>query len=149
MANIALISPSQNAYSETFIHAHKEYLSGKVFYYYGGLENQYLEGFGNLSNTKRRNFYKLKRKFYHKTYTWYHQQFIKESFIKNKIEVILAEYGPTANTYLSLIKELRLPLIVHFHGYDASVNQIIKRNNNYNEVFKYANYIVAVSRKME
>ena len=33
--NLAIISPAQNAYSETFIQAHKKNLKGKIFYHYG------------------------------------------------------------------------------------------------------------------
>jgi len=147
--NIALISPSQNAYSETFIQAHKNGLEGNIFFYYGTLQNQYLEGCENLKDTRKKNIYKIKRKLFNKSYSWYHQQFIQDSFIKNKIEVVLVEYGTTAQTYLPLIKELKLPLVVHFHGYDASIFEVIEGNSNYTEVFKYATYIIAVSRKME
>ena len=33
--NIAIFSPNQNPYSETFIQAHKKNLKGKIFYHYG------------------------------------------------------------------------------------------------------------------
>lgn len=39
---IALISPNQNAYSETFIQAHKNNLDEEVKYYYAG----FLQPFG-------------------------------------------------------------------------------------------------------
>ena len=32
--NLAIISPSKNAYSETFIQAHKKNFREKTFYYY-------------------------------------------------------------------------------------------------------------------
>jgi len=60
----------------------------------------------------------------------------------------LAEYGTTAEMYLESIKELNIPLIIHFHGYDASKKQIIKANNNYRKSFDYASYVIAVSKKM-
>ena len=43
-ANIALLSPSENMYSETFIQAHKERLKGNIFYYYSGELPTKLEG---------------------------------------------------------------------------------------------------------
>jgi colanic acid/amylovoran biosynthesis glycosyltransferase len=49
MKNIAVISPSQNAYSETFIHAHKSLPNICVKYYYDGSLPGYLEGLGKLS----------------------------------------------------------------------------------------------------
>ena len=33
--NVALISPNKDAYSETFIKAHKELLDGEVYFLYG------------------------------------------------------------------------------------------------------------------
>ena len=40
------MSPSQNAYSETFIQAHKNLLKENVKYYYGTIHNIKLEGVG-------------------------------------------------------------------------------------------------------
>jgi len=45
---IAIVSPSQNTYSETFIQAHLK-LKGDIYYYYGGLTPKYLRGYGSLS----------------------------------------------------------------------------------------------------
>lgn len=146
--HIALISPSQNVYSETFIQAHKKLLKGKVYFYYGSPENNILEGVGELRRDSRRYLYKLQRRFFNRSHTWYHNQFLRESFIKNEINVVLAEYGPTAQIYLPLIKKMKLPLIVHFHGYDASVYSVIERHDNYKDVFEYASAVVVVSKKM-
>lgn len=145
--NIALFSPNQNIYSETFIHAHKSRLKGNIFYYYGPLYKTFLDGHGSLS--KRGVLYlKIKRKVLGKTYTWYFEQLIKKSLIRQKISVVLAEYGPKAHTLLPIVKSLDLPLIVHFHGFDASIFEVIKKHKNYKEVFDTAQYIVVVSKKM-
>ena len=146
--NIAILAPSKNAYSETFIQAHKELLAGNIFYYYGSLENTTLEGRGILNKTNKKLFYKFKKFFLKKSHVWYYEQFFLESFKKNKIEVIFAEYGPTAQQCLSIAQKLNLPLIVHFHGFDASVFDILRKFRNYKEVFDYATYIVVVSKKM-
>jgi colanic acid/amylovoran biosynthesis glycosyltransferase len=69
--------------------------------------------------------------------------------LDNKIDVVLAEYGTHAHHILPFIKEINLPLVVHFHGYDASMYDVIAKCNSYSEVFVYANKIIAVSRKME
>ena len=70
------------------------------------------------------------------------------SFKKNQIDVVLAEFGDTGHKAVKICKELKLPLIVHFHGYDASIFEIIKGNNNYKEVFETASFVVVVSKKM-
>ncbi|GAA4316325.1 glycosyltransferase [Pontixanthobacter gangjinensis] len=146
--NIALISPSRDAYSETFIRAHKENLKGKVFYYYGATSDLILEGQGPISNSVFKNYYKLDRKVNKKPYSYYYDKLLSRSFKKNKIQVVLAEYGPTANKFLRVIIENELPLIVHFHGYDASRKSVINQNERYSRVFEYATYIIAVSKKM-
>ena len=147
MINTAIISPSQNAYSETFIQAHKN-LEGKIFYYYGDKSFLHLEGEGPLSNMPNTTLLKVKRKLLKKSYTYLHEKLLIKSFSKHNIQVVLAEFGNTAAIHLPVIKQLDLPLIVHFHGYDASRADIIKRYNYYKEVFDYASYIIAVSKKM-
>ena len=37
---IAILSPSENKYSETFIQAHRKYLKGEIFYYSGGASSE-------------------------------------------------------------------------------------------------------------
>ena len=45
---IAMVSPSLNAYSETFIQAQKNGLESEVFYYYGEILPTHLENYGEL-----------------------------------------------------------------------------------------------------
>lgn len=145
--NIALCAPNKDVYSETFIHAHKLNLRGKVFYYYGSLQQIALEGKGRLDNSANWNLL-LKRKLLRKPLSWYQQELLKKSFLKNDIDVVLAEYGPKAQSLLPVVKDLKIPLVVHFHGFDASVKDVILGNNNYQEVFQTAKYVVVVSKKM-
>jgi glycosyltransferase involved in cell wall biosynthesis len=71
------------------------------------------------------------------------------SLRKEKVDIILAEYGPTAADSLPVIKHLKIPLIVHFHGYDASQKDIIEQyGKKYKEVFDYAFKVIVVSKKM-
>jgi colanic acid/amylovoran biosynthesis glycosyltransferase len=145
--NIAIISPSKNAYSETFIQAHKN-LEGNIFYYYGDKSFLSLEGEGSLHNSPNSFLIKLKRKILRKPFDYYFNELLKRSLRKNSIDVVLAEYGTTAQEQLEVVKDLNLPLIVHFHGFDASRKDILKRYNNYAAVFEYAKYIIVVSKKM-
>ncbi len=148
MLNIAIFTPSQNPYSETFIQAHKNYLKGNVFYYYGR-KNIQLEGVSSLSSPLERRILNLKRRFLKKPSRFIQETIILNSLRKNKIDIVLAEYGTHAHFILPYIKKAGLPLVVHFHGYDASVTEVVKKHNNYKEVFQYATKVVAVSRKME
>jgi len=145
---VAIVSPSKNSYSETFIQEQKNGLKGEVFYYYNGELPKYLEGCGLLLSSRTSFISKLKRLFKISQFTAYETAFI-QSLKKNKIQVVLAQYGPTGNRILNICKFLNIPLVVHFHGYDASVKSIIEQHNNYKEVFKYATKVIAVSKQME
>ncbi|MGN6343311.1 MAG: glycosyltransferase [Ginsengibacter sp.] len=72
-----------------------------------------------------------------------------KSLRKEKIDCVLAEYGPTACHCLHMIKFLGLPLIVHFFGYDAVLKETINQyGEKYKDVFDYARFVVVVSQKM-
>ncbi|QAA81371.1 glycosyltransferase [Aequorivita sp. H23M31] len=146
--NIAIFTPNQNPYSETFIQAHKNFLQGEIFYYYGRKHIQ-LEGKSSLSTSWERNFLNLKRKLFKKSPNFIQETILLKSLNKNKIDVILVEYGTHAHFLLPLLKKAGLPFIVHFHGYDASVTKVIKAHNYYEEVFLSASKVIAVSRKMQ
>jgi len=146
--NVAILSTSQNAYSETFIQAHKNLLNGNVKYYYGSLTNQFLEGKGAVSEGVRHYFYKGIEKF-NKKVRFTEKKALLRSWKKNKIDVILAEYGTTAALYLDIIEASGLPLVIHFHGFDASVHKTLEEfKDQYKRMFKYASYVIAVSNVM-
>lgn len=144
MSTLAIIAPDQNAYSETFIQAHRK-LPFNIRFYYGGFFPSALDGSGNLIGNG------LRRKIY--AYTGHEQQLkhktLKRSLKKEGVQCVLAEYGPTACEVLPCVKELNIPLIVHFHGYDASAYNIITTyRQRYKEVFDYASSIIVVSQEM-
>lgn len=154
---IAILSPIQNSYSETFIHAHKNYLKGDVKYFFGGWLPDQLEGFGYLSQLRnnslnarvyRKILNKLKPVTIISPAEWRLRD-LKAAFLQNKINVAFAEYGPMAAECLPVCKELKIPLIVHFHGFDASVKETLDNYaRSYQEVFQYASAVISVSKRM-
>lgn len=146
--NIALISPSANNYSETFIKAHRELLKGNIFYYYGGELPDQLEG-GLVINSRKKRILDIIKGHYRLNRFNLEEQALITSFKKNRIDLVFAEYGGTGERLLPVCRELNLPLIVHFHGFDASRADQLEANDNYSGIFEYASYIVCVSRKME
>lgn len=146
--NVAIFTPSQNPYSETFIQAHKYFLKDKVFYYYGSGTQVRLEGTADYRKLDKIFFLKIKRKLLRKPYSFIHEQLMIDSLKENNIDVVLAEYGTHAHHILPAIKKTGLPLVVHFHGYDASIKTVIHNHNNYKAVFEYASKVIAVSKVM-
>lgn len=148
--NLAIISPSYNTSSETFIQAHKRIPGVKVFFYYGGIVPKFLEGHGPIdvktiwAIMNRTNQHRDK-----KTNLSLPEEALAKSFKQHQIDCVLAEYGTTAVGVLHVCRSLKLPLIAHFHGFDASVHEIIKQNlKAYQQLFDYASSIIAVSHSM-
>lgn len=147
--NIAIFSPSQSPYSETFIQAHKNYLKGNVFYYYGRKGRIELEGHDMLVSKVIQAYYRLIRKLNGYPFNYINEQSVLDSLKIQAIDVILVEYGTHAHNLRSLLKVSGLPIIVHFHGYDASIHDVIARCGNYKDVFSLASKLVAVSKPMK
>ena len=71
------------------------------------------------------------------------------AFKQSMPDVVLAEYGPTAVLAMDACRKLKLPLVAHFHGYDASRHVTIKKHKDiYPELFDYASAVVGVSSDM-
>ena len=145
---IALVSPSHNSYSETFIQSQKKGLKGDIFYYYGGSVPVYLEGFGKLLTTRVKLFNKLFVKF-GLTKLGAQEMAFHNSLKQNKIQVVLAQYGTTAHRIVSVCASLKIPLVTHFHGFDASIKEVVEGCSFYKEVFTYSTFVIVVSREME
>jgi colanic acid/amylovoran biosynthesis glycosyltransferase len=153
--NICVIVPEKGGYSETFIRAHIERLPGRVTYLYGGLfptrlpNGDFLLPPPNFAERVRRSLLsrtlkfdfseeKLKRKA------------LSQFFKKNRIDAVLAEYGPTATRVMDVCQEAGVALIAHFHGYDAYETKTLEEfGEAYRKLFATADAIVAVSRHME
>lgn len=141
---LAIFSPNKNAYSETFIQAHKK-LPFNIKFYYGGSLPGALEGNENilkLSFSER-----IKRKLL-KGFSFEEKRLLF-SLRQEKVDCVLAEYGTTAADSLKVIQYLKLPLVVHFFGFDASVKNVLKKYSvQYKAVFDYASKVIVVSKKM-
>jgi len=147
--NIALFSPNQNPYSETFIQAHKQYLRDQVFYYYGTGNTIQLEGFDRLVPWYRSLWYRLVTKLFKKPTHYLRDAQLRYSLRMHRIDAVLVEYGNHAYHLRSLLQGCNNPVVVHFHGYDASVKAILERCHNYRDVFELATTVVAVSKVMQ
>lgn len=73
----------------------------------------------------------------------------RKLFRKEKIKAIHAHFGPRALEILGIAKKHKIPLVVTFHGYDASS---LLRNKAYAkklpDLFNYATKIILVSEHM-
>ncbi|GBU20889.1 hypothetical protein R80B4_00776 [Fibrobacteres bacterium R8-0-B4] len=148
---VAMIhSDKASAPSETFIRLQREKINAKVNYYNNGMPPSYINGaslispysFARLEIAKQQND-KLSRLNEREIYT-------ALSLIDENTDVVFAQFGMNGANILNICKQLRLPLIVHFHGFDISVRAVIEEyKQKYLEMFKYADFIIAVSKYMK
>ena len=149
-ANICVVLPSPVAYSETFLQAHIERLSAAVNYL-GDFPVVVDEVFPKQISADRTE--QLKRQ---ARVCWHRyglnpikKHSLRKFFKRNGINVVLAEYGLTGIGVLDVCKDLNIPLIVHFHGYDAYLTELLDRHKRaYKRMFDYASVIIAVSKHM-
>ncbi len=152
--NIALLSPSKNQFSETFIQKHKSHIKGNVFYFYNGLIPRIVEfpdsdnHLQNIITDSIKIKYFITRKLT-KINESLNEYALKNALKKYKIDTVYAEYGTTGNACLNICKQLNIPLIVNFHGFDITVEQVLNENKNYSKLLDYVKAVVVVSKEMK
>lgn len=145
---IAIVSINENAYSESFIHAHLKYLDGRIRHYYGGSYPIYLDGsYINYSRARIR-FERLKLRL--QSVSLSHEELCLFISLRDTgAQLVLAEYGVVGAKILRVCRLMQLPLIVHFHGFDVSVRDVLEEyKDRYKALFSYSKYILAVSHTM-
>jgi glycosyltransferase involved in cell wall biosynthesis len=69
--------------------------------------------------------------------------------LRHRIQVVLVEYGHIATIIRETCEELGIPLVVHFHGNDASHRPTLELlKEEYRSLFEYASAIISVSQAM-
>jgi glycosyltransferase involved in cell wall biosynthesis len=146
---IALLSPDQDSASSTFIAAHRNYLAGNIFYYYKNWCPTCLMDYGQIASVGELIWFFIKDKILGANLT-FRQQALRNSLSKNKVDVVFAEYGPVGVQALPICKQLNLPLVVIFHGFDAHERATVERYaKDYRLLFEYAHSVIAVSIYMK
>lgn len=132
---VAIISTNRNQYSETFIHAHVNSFTNVVVYSDGYFPQ-------SVSLDKGKSWSKLSE-------SEVTEDTLVQSWKENQIEVVLAEYGLAGAEVMHACKKARIPLVVHFHGFDAYRNDVLDfYGDRYTELFEFASAIVVVSKDM-
>jgi len=149
---ICIISNKNPVYSETFIRAHIERLPAEVIFLHGKTFPQYDERDRAIvrNNIKTRLTRKIATKLLQFPPDFLETKTFKQILEQNQIQAVLAEYGHIGITVRKICHELGIPLIVHFHGYDAYNQDLLNdKRQEYLLLFQQAAAIVAVSRDMQ
>lgn len=143
---IAVVTQKMDAYSETFIHAQIKFLPADVVLH-GGLMPS-MVGDKPILSSFMKNFNRITQ-FLFKKEIFTLEKAIIHLLKEEKIDVVLAQYGPVGVTILPICRKADVPLVVHFHGFDAShFKTLEKYAAGYKDMFKYAKAIIVVSETM-
>jgi glycosyltransferase involved in cell wall biosynthesis len=148
--NICIVLRSPLGYSETFVQAHVDRLSATVNYLERFPVDTQIEYPIQLDYSKTEN---LRLRFKACLHGYFlnpaKKIYLRNFFKRNNINVVLAEYGVTGSAALGICQKLEIPLVVHFHGYDAYSRPILDRyQQKYEQMFAYCSAIIAASRHM-
>lgn len=147
--SICVVHPSKNTYSETFIRKHIDGLHAKSVYG-GPSPTWYANGTPLIRQqlvTKGVGF--LATRFLNLSPEYFSRRAFTRYLRRAAIDVVLAEYGPTGVEVRSCCHDAGVPLVVHFHGFDAhSVPVLEEYREGYRQLFTAAAAVIAVSRTM-
>lgn len=144
---LCVVTPYTPSLTETFIRDHVERLPGTVAHIHGWKPSI---GPDPLLSFPTRVFYKLERMFAGASLDKEITAAYLEGFRKYHVNAVMAEYGETGVQVMEATRQANVPLIVHFHGYDASVTSVLdEHKDTYPKLFKSAAAIIAVSRAMQ
>lgn len=146
---VSIVTQSPLGYSETFIRQHVTHLPA---------ETVLIDDWPPWSKSGPRWRMTLPGRAYNRALSFIHPKKYRqritasyvERFRRNRIDVVLAEFGPTGVAVMDACRELGLPLVVHFHGHDMSERRVLAQyGQDYAVMFRQAAAIVAVSRSMQ
>jgi glycosyltransferase involved in cell wall biosynthesis len=145
-ARICVVSPYDPAPSETFIRRHVSDLPGSVVLVHGW-----------RPRVDTRTVLSLPERLAHKVWRSVSGEGLERewtaaygrAFRRHRADAVLAEYGPTGVNVMAACRALGLPLVVHFHGFDASVRDVLDEyGSRYRAMFAQAAAVIAVSHAM-
>ncbi len=145
--NLAIVTKRKGQYSETFIKQHIEKLPFNIHLYYGDGYPFRHDKAGILNRGLKKVLFRLIGKITGNSILDYEKS-LESSLKRNKVDVVLAEYGHYASKILPVIRRSGIPLVVHFHGHDMYATKHLKKYDNYKELNEVASKIVVVSKDM-
>jgi glycosyltransferase involved in cell wall biosynthesis len=147
---LCIFSPENSAYSETFIQNHIARLPFQSTILNGtGLANLSSKEQPLLPPTLFNRFRsKLLSRAQRRGYRL-EQRALRSFLQRHGIQVVLAEYGHIATIIRPACEQLGIPLVVHFHGNDASHRPTLELlQDEYTRLFAYAVSVISVSHAM-
>jgi len=148
--HLAFLKPNQGNYSETFIENQQVNLPLLKKVLTGGFFPTRLEN-GNLliQNPFHLLQYYFEKNVLKKDHIPLRDRYLTNYFLKNKINIVLANYGVSGALVYNACSKAGAALVIHFHGFDAydqlTLNHYLE---DYQGAFRYASKIISVSQDM-
>lgn len=145
---LCIVALKEAKYSETFIAAHVKDLPWEKKFLFG--DAYAVAGGSDVIPTPLPLLLKALERSRWKTSGIRIAQALLARFLsKNDISMVLAEYGIRGVDVFPSCRRARVPLIVHFHGFDAYNHRVLARyERSYRELFEEASSIVVPSAAM-
>lgn len=82
-------------------------------------------------------------------YTRFYESALTRFLLKMNFDVVLGNYGTQSSNIAVSCKRAGVPLVVHFHGYDAYIHSVLKKyEDRYRMLFQISSSIITVSNDM-
>src|SRR5476651_7570 len=125
--NLCIIKPNKGSVSETFIAAHINRLAGNKKVLYGGSFPVYDENDQYLIRSKIGLLsYIIQKRLFKRKNIGVSNLALVSYLQREKIDVVLAEYGTVGAMVAQACKMAGVPLVIHFHGADAHHKQTVE-----------------------
>jgi colanic acid/amylovoran biosynthesis glycosyltransferase len=146
--NIAVVNINRAKYTETFVQGLVPHLPYNVYYLHGGELPRYdddhrhfLPNLQSLAQLLEAGLHLESDHFLKKSIASYLQA--------KRVRLILAEFGPVGVAMLPIARDLGVPLVVCFHGYDVFHKETLRQcASGYATLFRETACIVGVSETM-
>jgi glycosyltransferase involved in cell wall biosynthesis len=149
--NVAIASPRAGAYSETFIQMQMERLPCRLRIHGGPVAAETIPGGPIRPASSLRGLTDLvieTARRGNRTEGSQRRELARR-LRRAQIDVVLANYGPVGVALLPVCQKSSIPLVVHFHGYDAHQKSTVRRHmDSYRALGRRASKVVAVSNVM-
>lgn len=145
-ARVCVVTSDVPSVTETFIRQHIEELAEPTIHVFGWPARI---GRRTVLPLAQRMAHKVRRRLSGEPDTLEQTRSYVIAFRRSRAQVVLAEYGEIGSDVLEACRECAIPLVVHFHGYDASQTDVLeRRRQGYEAMFAHAAAIIGVSTTM-
>src|SRR3546814_695690 len=147
---LCIIKPNKVNYSEPFVEAHIKRLPGNKKVVYGGFFPLYGHDGRFLIRSKLRlGLYLFQKRVLRRKDIPVRTRAFTRYLREQNVDVVLAEYGPTGALATPACRDAGVPLVIHYHGFDAHDRPVLEEYGElYKESYGYASAVIGVSRDM-